>query len=59
MSRCHRHDTDHHPWNSATRKIEKQWLHPSLLAQFGLTPKFKRGLGAGEGREHTTPLDAL
>ena len=31
-----------------TRKIEKQWLHPSLLAQFGLTPKSRRGRGAGD-----------
>ena len=35
------------------------WRDPSLLAQLGRTPKFKRGRGAGEGREHTTPLDAL
>jgi hypothetical protein len=31
----------------------------SLLAQFGLTPKSKRGLAAGEAGEPADPLDEL
>jgi hypothetical protein len=31
----------------------------SLLAQFGLTPKSKRGLAAGDPGEAVDPLDAL
>jgi hypothetical protein len=31
----------------------------SLLAQFGLTPKSKRGLAPGEAGEAVGPLDAL
>jgi hypothetical protein len=42
--RLHRHP-DHHS--------------RSLLAQFGLTPKSKRGLGAGDPVGAVDPLDAL
>ena len=31
----------------------------SLLAQFGLTPKSKRGLASGDPGEAVDPLDAL
>jgi hypothetical protein len=54
MSHCHCHDTDHHPWDSATRKIENSDFR--LLAQFGLTPKSRHGLPASEAVD---VLDAL
>ena len=34
-------------------------LFRALLAQFGLTPKLKRGLAASEAGKHTKPLAAL
>jgi len=47
-------------------RLRRQLLHRhpdhhsrSLLAQFGLTPKSKRGRGAGEAGGVVDPLDAL
>ena len=55
-------DTDR---NQCQRRIEVSTLNQmrghfrSLLAQFGLTPKSKRGLASSDPTEPADPLDAL